>query len=94
MLVVKELERLKTQLRASRILALQSSLDRARTLAQYEIADGNPALINSELDSMLAVTPAQIQSAAKKYLTADRRAVLDIVPAPAAAGSGEPKEGK
>jgi zinc protease len=90
----KELERVKTQIRADRIQGLQSSLSRARTLAQYQLADGNPALINTELDALLAVTPAQIQAAAKKYLTPERRAVLEIVPAPAGASAGEPKEGK
>jgi predicted Zn-dependent peptidase len=85
----KELERVKTQMRADRIHALQSSMDRARTLAQYELADGNPGLINTELDAMLAVTPAQIQAVARKYLTPERRAVLEIVPAP-----GQAKEGK
>jgi predicted Zn-dependent peptidase len=93
----KELDRVKTQLRADRIHALQSSLDRARTLAQYELADGDPGLINTELDALLAVTPARIQAVARKYLTADKRAVLEIVPAPPAAGSGGPavpKEGK
>jgi len=87
----KEFERVKMELRANRIRELESSLNRARALAQYAL-DGNPALINSELDSMLAVTPAQIQAAAKKYLTADKRAVLEIQPAPAAAGAQ--KEGK
>ena len=66
----KELERIKTQLRATRIRELQSSLSRARALAQYAIADGNPELINTELDAMLAVTPAQVQAAAKKYFVA------------------------
>ena len=41
---------------------------------------------------MLAVTPAQIQAAAKKYLAADRRAVLVIQPAPPA--GGQQKEGQ
>ena len=80
----KEFERVKTQLRANRIKELQSSLGRARSLAQYELADGNPSLINTELDAMLAVTPAQIQAVAKKYLTPDKRAILEIVPAPPA----------
>ncbi|SPE36584.1 M16 family peptidase [Candidatus Sulfopaludibacter sp. SbA6] len=86
----KDLERVKTQIRASAITGLQGSLSRARQLAQYAITDGDPALINSELDKMLAVTPAQIQAAAKKYLTPDKRAVLEIQPAanaqPGAAG--------
>jgi zinc protease len=86
----KDLERVKTQLRAAQLQSLQSSLSRARALAQYEVADGNPELINTELDAMLAVTPAQIQAAAKKYFTTDKRVVLEIQPAPQAA----PKEGQ
>ena len=88
----KDLERVKTQLRATRIKELQSSLNRARALAQYTLADGKPELINTELDKMLAVTPAQIQAAAKKYLSADRRAVLQINPAPAGGSASAQKE--
>jgi predicted Zn-dependent peptidase len=87
----KELERVKTIMRASRIKELQSSHSRAVNLAQYALADGKPELINTELDAMLAVTPAQIQAAAKKYLTPDRRAVLEISPAPPG-GSGVPRK--
>jgi predicted Zn-dependent peptidase len=92
----KELERVKTQVRAGAIKDMQGSLSRAKTLAQYAIADGNPELINTELDAMLAVTPAQIQAAAKKYLTADKRAVMEIVPAPAGqpGAPGQQKEGQ
>ena len=57
-------------------------MSRARALAQYEIADGKPELINTELDAMLAVTPEQIQAAAKKYFTTDKRVILEIQPAP------------
>ena len=85
----KEFDRVKTQLRANAINQMQGSLSRARTLAQYAITDGDPALINTELDAMLAVTPAQVQAAAKKYLTPDRRAILEIQPAPQ--GGAEPK---
>src|SRR6185503_13518636 len=41
---MKELERARTFLRAARITELQSSLTRARLLAQYEIFDGKPEL--------------------------------------------------
>jgi predicted Zn-dependent peptidase len=85
----KELERVKAQLRASRIKELQGSMNRARTLAQYTTVDNDPGLINTELDRMLAVTPEQIQAAAKKYLTPERRAVLEIQPAPAGAPAKE-----
>jgi zinc protease len=83
----KDLERIKTYMRATRIKELQSSLSRARALAQHALADGKPELVNTELDAMLAVTPAQIQAAARKYLTPEHRAVLQIDPAPAG-GSG------
>jgi zinc protease len=78
----KELERVKTRLRADRIRELQSSLNRARALAQFQLADGDPGLINTEIDELMAVTPQQIQAAAAKYLTPDKLAFLDIQPAP------------
>jgi zinc protease len=79
---IKELERIRTFLRAERIKELQSTLTRARLLAQYEMFDGNPELITSELDTFLAVTPEQIQAVVKKYLVPEKRVVLEIVPAP------------
>jgi zinc protease len=78
----KELQRVKTLVRATTLGAMQSSLGRARLLAQYTIADGNPELINTELEKALAVTPEQIQAVAKKYLTPEKRATLEIVPGP------------
>jgi predicted Zn-dependent peptidase len=86
----KEFERVKTQLRANRVQSMQSSLSRARMLAQYEVFDGKAELINTELDAMLAVTPAQVQAAAKKYLVPEKRAVLEIQPS---GSSQEQKEG-
>ena len=83
-----EFQRVKTLVRAGYINSMQGSLNRAKALAQYTLADGNPQLINSELDRILAVTPAEVQAAAKKYLTPDKRAVLEIAPGPA------PKEDK
>jgi zinc protease len=88
----EELERVRTYIRSSSILQMQSVLGRARLLAQYEVFDGDPGLINSELQTFLAVTPAQIQAVAKKYLTPDKRSVLEIVPAAAPAVNA--KEGK
>jgi zinc protease len=79
----KELERARTLLRSEHITALQSSLHRAQLLGKYEILDGAPELINTDLEKFLAVTPAEIQAVARKYLTPERRTVLQILPAPA-----------
>ncbi len=81
----RELARAQTQLRASRIQELQSSIRRATLLAQYEMFDARPEWITEELAQFTAVTPAQVQAVAKKYLTESRRAVLEIVPSPKAA---------
>jgi predicted Zn-dependent peptidase len=80
----KELARARTFLRAAQIKELQSTMARARRLAQHEYFDGDPGVLSTELDRALAVTPAQIQAAVKKYLTAAKRAVLTITPAPKA----------
>jgi len=78
----KELDRVRALVRANRINDLQGSLGRARLLAQFEMFDNDASVINTELARMLAVTPAQIQAAAAKYLTPKRRAMLEILPAP------------
>ena len=84
-----ELARIRAFVRSSAIVGIQSALGRARVLGQYEIFDGNPGLINTELDRYLAVTSARIQAVAKKYLAADKRTVLEIAPAPKPAGQAQ-----
>ncbi len=77
----QELERARTYFRSSRIRQLQSSHSRAALLGRFELLDGNPGYINTEMDAFLAVTPAQVQAVAKKYIDPTKRTVLDIVPA-------------
>ncbi len=79
----RELNRAKTFLKASLTSRLQSSLARARLLGQYEMFDGDPGYINTELDAFLAVNAEQLAAAARKYCSPGRRFSLDIVPAPA-----------
>lgn len=78
----KELARVRNLLRASQIKGLQSTMRRATLLGQYEILDGKPEYINSEIDEFLKVTASQIQAAAKKYLDPSKRITMEIVPAP------------
>jgi len=80
----KDLNRAKTFFRAATLSRLQGSMQRARLLGQYELLDGNPDFINTEMASFLAVTPAQVQAAANKYCVPDRRSLLEIAPAPPA----------
>jgi predicted Zn-dependent peptidase len=78
----KELARARTFFRSARINSLQTTLNRAQSLGKYELLDGKPELVNTELASFMAVTAEQIQDVAKKYFTPERQSVLDIIPAP------------
>jgi len=78
----QELDRARTFLRSTQLSELQSSLNRAKLLAQYEMFDGRPEWITEEIAAFQAVTPQQIQAAVKKYLVPERRIVLEIIPTP------------
>jgi predicted Zn-dependent peptidase len=77
-----ELDRARTFLRSARLNALQGAMNRAQLLGKYAVLDGDPTLVNTELDKFAAVTSAQIQAFAKQYLRPEKRMVLEIVPAP------------
>jgi predicted Zn-dependent peptidase len=78
----EELNRARTFFRSARLHELESALNRAQLLGKYALLDNDPNLINTEMDQLLAVTPAQIQAFAKEYLRPEKRYVLEIAPAP------------
>jgi zinc protease len=45
-------------------------------LACFTLFDGDPQHINTALDGFMAVTPAQVQAAARKYLVPQNRAIV------------------
>ena len=76
----RELDKARNQIRAQFVFGLQNNLHRAMRLAEYELYDGNAALLRTELDRYLAVTAADIQRVAGQYFTAANRTVLDVMP--------------
>jgi zinc protease len=76
-----EMQKLRNQLINDEVRSRQSSLARAQRLAEYALYDGDPSLINREVEELLKVTAEQIRDAVAKYLNTDNRAQLDIVPA-------------
>ena len=84
----KELERVKALLRFGKVGSLQSSIERAKLLGQYELLDGKTEMLDQDFTNLFAVTSAQIQAATKKYLTAARRDVLVVQPAQPAPANG------
>ncbi|MCW3097599.1 MAG: Peptidase [Chthonomonadaceae bacterium] len=89
---VDELNRIKTRLRAQRYSGgvggfggLDTMLGRAILIADYAVFQGDPNLVNTELERYMAVTPEQVQAVAKKYFTPQNRSVLEVQ-----AGAGAP----
>ncbi len=83
----QELDKVKNLVRRQFVFGLQSNLARARQLAEFELYDGNAALLRSELDRYLAVTADDVQRVARQYFTAANRTVLDVLPARAPAAN-------
>lgn len=74
-----EMEKLQNQLLNNAIRSRQSSMSRAQDIAEYALYDGNPELVNSELDELLAITGDQIKEAVARYLNTENRTLLDVV---------------
>jgi len=77
----EEMQKLHNQLINGAVRQRQSSLSRAQNIAEFALYDNDPTLVNTELDTMLKITPAQIKEAVNKFLNTDNRVLLDIVPA-------------
>jgi predicted Zn-dependent peptidase len=78
----EELERGRTFFRAARINSMQSPLSRAELLGKFAVLDNDPNLVNTDMQTYMAVTSARIQAFAKEYLRPEKQFVLEIVPAP------------
>jgi len=80
----QELEKAKMQYRASTVRALQTALGKAEQLQRYAHYQGDPAAIRTDLERYAAVTAADIQRVAAKYLVPANRATVITQPAAAA----------
>ncbi len=76
-----ELEKAKRQLRAMFVFGLQTNNGRAIQLGEFEASYSDARLLARELSQYLAVTPEAIQRAAARYLTPERRSLVEILPA-------------
>jgi zinc protease len=77
----EEMEKIENQLVNDAVRMRQSSLTRAQHIAEFALYDGDPELVNTELDELLAINSDQIRHAAGVYLNTANRALLDVVPA-------------
>ena len=88
----KELERARVAIRRSTVSPRGSVLSIANSLADNAALYNDPNRINTEYEKRLAVTPADMQKAAKTYLRTANRAVVISKPAAPAAPAPMPKQ--
>jgi len=79
-----ELERVKTQARASKLQLLDSNAGLADLLAEYEVKTGDWRNLFEAIDRTAAITPADIQRVARKTLRPENRTVGRLLPKDAA----------
>jgi zinc protease len=75
-----ELTRVKQRIESSFIFGLEPTLNRAVELGEYELFWGDARGITRELANYRNVTATQVRDAVARYLTDDRRVVLEVVP--------------
>lgn len=87
-----ELQKLRNQVDAKFVKALEDNQGFARRLGSYFLATKDPNVLDSMRDEMKKVTPQDIMRTAQKYLTIDNRTVVDLVKsAPQMPNAGKPK---
>lgn len=82
-----EVEKARATVKRGAVAALQSSLQRAAVMSQDALFYNEPGRINTAVSRFAAVTPADVQRVARKYLNAENRSVIITTPK-AAAGRG------
>ncbi|MDQ3173359.1 MAG: insulinase family protein [Acidobacteriota bacterium] len=75
-----EMEKLLNSLCNDAVRGRQSTMYRAQRIAEYALYDGDPYLIDSELDQYLRITAEDIKGAVSRFLDVENRVVLDIIP--------------
>jgi len=82
----QELTKVKNEFRAGDIFGRQTTLAIAEELQHFAHFHDSLEEIQTDLDGYMAVTPADIQRVAKKYLTPENSYALMIVPKPKTSG--------
>lgn len=72
----EELEACQAQNERAWLAALAAQDERADLLSQATLLHGNPGLVNTHLDDLMATTATQIKAAAAAYLQPQQRAVV------------------
>jgi zinc protease len=83
----EELERAKSRYRANAVLGRQTVMGRAEALQWHNHFLGDPGAMASEMERTMAVTRADVQRVAQRYLDPQNRAVIITQPATVSASA-------
>jgi zinc protease len=83
-----EIEKARNAAHRQVVRDLDTSLARARNLAEYALFFGDPGRINTRWDRLAKLGAADVQRVARQYLTPDNRTVVITHPTPPAAPAG------
>ena len=86
----RELTRARNRVRSYFISQLQTAMDRAQELAEFELYYGDARLMLTEMERYLAVTREQVREVANRYLITTGRSVLDVLPGEPPTDGGRP----
>lgn len=75
-----ELEKAKNQIVTGQLQQRETSLGKSQALGRAAVVLGDPNRVNTDLDRLQAVTAADIQRVAQKYLTDNNRYVIYYLP--------------
>lgn len=85
-----EMDKARNNWKRNTVSSVANTLSRAMTLGRYALFWNDPNLINTYTDRIVAVTPAEVQRVAAKYLVPENRTVVITMPK---APGGSPTEG-
>jgi zinc protease len=75
-----EMKKVRNRTESAFLFGLQSNLQRATQLGQFELFWGDARLLNSEPPKYMAVTKADIQRVVRQYLVPARRTLVEVRP--------------
>jgi zinc protease len=75
-----EMTKVRNRIEASFLFGLQSNLQRANKLGQYELFYGDARLLNGEPAKFFAVTKDDVKRVMAKYMVPARRTVIEVRP--------------
>jgi len=90
----EELERIRAKMRSDWYGQLEIPIQRAITLANATLFDGNPQRVNEVPEELARVTADEIKAFASKYLVPANRTIIDRVPAAQKKSEGGEKGGQ